>query len=320
MHFTTSLVAQLETAANADVKAVLQGRSGPPPAGEVATLADLVLNGTPTIAANWQSILAPQHSVTFHAVFCHGSPYVDFTHGGASRACELADLLLVMDYFDSTGSTRQAALVQAKLVLGGQIAISGPGPTTQLVLYQNWPSFTFQSAAYSQHSRNFWTALSAAADAGRYGGIDLTLQAEEWRQIDPSTQPPFVSAHGVELGAFLARLADGQSGVGAPATHVVGKPAQTLDDWSFTVAELLDVTGQLTHRALTRAGGPGAIRGRSHSIRMAGQPKQPPVTNSTSRIAFSKSASSGPPDDFGGAERPWSSGISYIHCIIERRL
>ncbi|MGZ2488369.1 hypothetical protein ACVITL_006954 [Rhizobium pisi] len=300
MHFSSALVAQLETAAEADVKAVLQGCSGPPPSGEVATLADLVLNGTPAIAASWQSILAPQHSVTFHAVFCHGSPYVDFTYGGTSRACELADLLLVMDYLDSSGSSRQAALVQAKLVHSGQIAISGAGPSTQLGLYQNWPSFTFQSAAYSRHSRDFSTALSAVTDTGRYGGIDLTLRAEEWRQVDPRLGTPFVNASGVELGAFLARLADGQTGVGAPATHVIGKPAPTLNDWSFTVAELLDVTGRLTHVALTRAGGPGAIRGQSHSIKVSGQQNQPPAMILTTRIAFGTALSDGPPDGIGG--------------------
>ncbi len=79
MHFTALLFRQMETAANADVSSVLQRCSGPPRRGEVATVADLVVNGTPAVETSWQSILAPQHSVTFHAVFCHGSPYVDFT-------------------------------------------------------------------------------------------------------------------------------------------------------------------------------------------------------------------------------------------------
>ncbi|WP_152513699.1 hypothetical protein [Sinorhizobium meliloti] len=318
MHFTSSLVTQLQTAADADLNTVLRRCSTPPPSGEVATVADLVLNGTPAIAASWQSILAPQYSVTFHAVFCHGSPYVDFTHGGTSRTCELADLLVVMDYLDSSGWTRQAALIQAKIAKGGLIAISAVGPGTQLDLYQNWPSFTFQSNAYSRHPRDFGTAINPVTDSGRYGGIDLTFQAEEWSQINPLLQTPFRNSAGVALSEFLARLADGQTGVGATATHVMGKPTSNLDDWSFTVAELLDVTGQLPHAMITRAGGPGTVRGRSHSIKAPAQPNQAPATGGTTRIAFATSGFRLPPD--GGGGRPWSSGISYIHGIVEPAL
>lgn len=316
MHFTALLFRQMETAANADVSSVLQRCSGPPRRGEVATVADLVVNGTPAVETSWQSILAPQHSVTFHAVFCHGSPYVDFTYGGSFQTCELADLLLVMDYLDSTGWTRQAALIQAKMTKSGLIAISGFGPGTQLDLYQNWPSFTFQPAAYSRHPRDFGTTISPVTDTGRYGGIDLTLNAEEWRQVDPLLQTPFVNSAGMLLGEFLARLADGQNGVGATASHVVGKPSSNLDDWSFTVAELLHVTGQLSHVAITRAGGPGTVRGQSRSINTPAQLGQAGTTGGTTRIAFSTSGFRVPPD--GGGGRPWSSGISYIHGIVER--
>jgi hypothetical protein len=260
--------------------------------------------------------LAPQHSVTFHAVFCHGSPYVDFVYGGTSRTCELADLLVVMDYLDPAGSTRQAALVQAKMVQNGQISICSFGPNTQLDLYQNWPPFKFQSAAYSQHQRDFPTALNPATDSGRYGGIDLTLGAEEWRQVDPLLGTPFIASVGTKLGAFLARLADGQLCVGAPATYVMGPPTKGMDDWSFTVAELLDVTGK--HVALTRVGGAGTVRGKSHPISSPGQSGQAPVTAVTSRITFSTVVSSVPPEGSASWGRPPSNGISYIHGIIER--
>ncbi|OCJ65484.1 hypothetical protein A6U97_27575 [Agrobacterium tumefaciens] len=315
MNFSHTQTARLEIAADTAVATVLTGCSSPPPKGEVDTVAELVLNGTPAIAAVWKPILAGLGmTVTFDSVFCHGSPYVTFSDTRPSQVCELGDLLLVIDYSNGKSWTRQAALVQAKMDSAGRINVAGRGALDQLALYQKWPVFTFNSKVYDRRGRGFMTAITGASptDAGRYGGIDLTVKSERWHQIDPTAVPPFVTASGTELGSFLARLADGQAGYGAAATHLSGMPPGTADDWSFTVAELLHITSRLSHAALTRAGGAGTVRGQSHTIKMA--TAHPMIDWIISELSYPPPGE-GKPEGEGG--RPRSNGISYIHGRIE---
>lgn len=306
-------IGQLIHAAETEIARVLGVCAGPPRLGEVDTVAQVVVNAPPGIAAAWRPLLAA-HGCSFNvtSVFCHASPQVSFAHPDAP--VELADLLLVMDYHYGGTHARQAALVQAKLDHGGSVTIRGGKPAAQLHLMQKWPSFTFVPRAYDRRSRDFQSELAPSADAcGRYGCIDLVGVPPFWGQLAPAGPVPFRTAHGISLGRFLAELADGAPSAGAPAVWYAGAPPASAPDWSFTVAELLDVTAMLAHRAMARAGSAGGVRGVDAMTLRA------PVPAGAFFLAHAPGDDGFPPRISGPFEGDGEGqGISFIHGVIER--
>jgi hypothetical protein len=304
----------LATDADREINNSLSTCSGPPPKGEVDCVAEILVNGMPAVAGAWGPTLASVGcALTLHSVFCHGSPMVDYPPGSPVNRCELADLLVVMDFVTASGTDRTANLIQAKLDKHGSVAISAGTPMRQLNLYQRWPTFDFASKAYDPRTRDFVGAIiwpSIFHDAGRYGAIVLSLGTEEWRQIDPTLPTPFITGSGLTFGDFLAGLADAQPHYGAVAQHCIGPPPTTFDDWSYTVAELLDITYRHTHRALVRAGGSGT-RGVTLPL------LAPTIKSPAFFVSVVGPGGEGPPIGEGG--RPQSpAGISIIHGIIEQ--
>jgi len=307
----------LASDADLEINAVLSTCSAPPK-GEVDCVAEILVNGIPAIANAWAPTLASVGcSLTLHSVFCHGSPMVDHPPGNTSNRCELADLLVVMDFVTISGTVRTANLIQAKMDKSGHVAISSGTPMRQLKLYQGWPTFEFTSKAYDSRTRDYRTGIASPSnteDAGRYGAIVLTVGSEVWRQIDPTSPTPFTTSKGMTFGDFLAGLADAQIHYGAEAGHCVGPPPMTFDDWSFTVGELLDITYRRTHRALVRAGGSGT---RGVTLPLTVPILRARLGNAAYSVSVIGPGGEGPPIGEGG--RPQSpAGISVIHGIIEQ--
>ncbi|WP_397422527.1 hypothetical protein [Phenylobacterium sp.] len=207
----------------------------------------------PQIAQAWSAIVSGQgYSLTVQAVFVHGRPQVTFTASGnvsglpASCQCELADLLLVID--DQTAplpGLRRAALVQAKMIKASGSARLRANDLVQLDLLQNWPTFKMMGAGYNlMRNRDFTAGVSSttADRSGSYGAIDARSSPPDWLQSLPSSvagPPPgyIVYNAGQDLGDYFAMMADGVRPTGRRATP------GGADDWSYTIDELLNVTG-----------------------------------------------------------------------------
>jgi hypothetical protein len=220
-------------------------------------VAALVLGAMGDIAAAWTSHLHPRGlDLKLQAVFCHSHPQVTFpptgshaymtkTVGGQTVGqCELADLLLVID--DTTGDpggnivqSRRAGLVQAKMLksaTAAQLVLVG-NDLAQLDLLQQWPDFKFASPGYDPRTRDFRSGYASGVPitGSSYGVIDKYQSPPNWEHDTP-TLP--VCAGVQSFGEFFAGLAD----TGGAAT---GRAALAggADDWSFTIDELLSVTG-----------------------------------------------------------------------------
>lgn len=117
----SSLVASLTSSADAVVDQVLlHGSSGmlAAPRFEVGFVAAVTLGGVPGIASEWSRLLRPFGlKLEMHGVFCHAAPVVEFQTARSSKiGCELADLLVVIDYLGLNGQIRRrASLIQAKM-------------------------------------------------------------------------------------------------------------------------------------------------------------------------------------------------------------
>jgi hypothetical protein len=188
----------------------------------------------PRIANDWKQILQPTGTnIAISAVFTHQAPKVRFIGPRKTKAaCELADLLLVVDNV-RTGR-RQAALIQAKMAAQrGTVVISRPQDKVQLSLFQSWPRFDFQEAIYKLTNVDFHSGGSAH-DCGQYGVIDRHfISPPLWSQMLPATVPGKTFA-APTLAEFLVDLVRGR--VGRDATPALAT------DWSRTVEALMTVT------------------------------------------------------------------------------
>jgi hypothetical protein len=280
------------------------------PTSEPTAVAAVTWVATSAIAAAWSPLLRPHGLVaTLHGVFCHGSQKVSFNDvSGAKRTCELADLLIVVD--DCTGgsvSDRRAVLVQAKLFSKARTISTSGTAAHQLDLYTRWPSFNFTSAAYVATARDFGASgcPGSKAEAGRYGGIDLTPLPAVWENIVP-TVAGMAAGTGTFLAEFLSKMV-----VGAPTFGRATTPKGS-DDWSSTVDELLLITaGQTVRLAASLGTGPGRGRGTSATASLVAD--QPAAT-----LVEVFRGLGAPPPTVSPPERGPDGGISVIRIAVER--
>ncbi|MBB4097473.1 hypothetical protein [Sphingomonas kyeonggiensis] len=240
------LVDQLAAAAETTVRDVLD-QGGPRtlrPSGEVGAVRALTLDGFDAIAAAWDPLLRPAlHRLELTAVFTHSRPHVSFTpirYTKGTGVCELADLLIVMDHQDQGGgiTDRRAALVQAKRYKSRKIKLSG-SDWTQHELLADLRPFTFVDPGYDARVRdlNGTPLVGDPALSAEYGGVEIDLAPRHWSHWLP-VSPNGLRAE-VAIGDYLAHMAMGVGGCGREAQ------AGASDDWSFTVDELLRVTGAI---------------------------------------------------------------------------
>jgi hypothetical protein len=229
----------LATAADRSISDALDGSVAgwkpTAPADEAEAVAAVVSLGLPAAAAGWRATLRP---LGYHAqitgVFCPTTPKVRFDdiHGQPQPACELADLLIIVeDGATQAPPDRRALLVSAKRTRQPTRALSGPD-LVQLDLYQRSPDFSFHNGPYPRNSRDIRQPPGDPADSFAYGLVDLLPGTVGWEQLPPAD--PLLTGSGRSLGTTLAEMATGQA----------GRPAIPIgrDDWSSTVDELLRTT------------------------------------------------------------------------------
>lgn len=264
----TSLLPSLQAAADAAIVQILAhgGARTRKPSGEVSAVRTMTLDGFDEIAAGWSPILRSHgFRIDLHATFCHSRPHVTFpqvphpnyARPPATRRCELADLLVVIDHLDPARSIddRRAVLIQAKMLKKGSLAPSG----TEWIQHELlcWlPAFTFVDTGYDPRSRSLnGTPLVGSPDhSAEYGGIDLSASPPVWRNWLTDTAAPWFKAD-ISLAHYLAGMAVGDAHCSREAVRGGG------DDWSFTVDELLRVTAL---RPITRKS--GVLRGNDNVV------------------------------------------------------
>jgi hypothetical protein len=263
------LVPNLAKAADSAIINVLShgGARASKPSGEVSAVRALILDGFDEIAAAWSPALkAYGLRISLRAVFCHSRPHVTFPQvphpkygkPPAVRRCELADLLIVVDHIDPTKKIddRRVVLVQAKILKGGSLVLSGSEWIQHELL--GWlPPFNFIDPAYHPRSRNLkrTPTIGSPGYTAEYGGIDLNTSPPAWHQwLTATTTPWFTSA--APLATYLAGMVTGITCYGRDAVR------NGPDDWSFTVDELLRVTAA---RPITRKS--GVLRGNDNVAR-----------------------------------------------------
>jgi hypothetical protein len=306
----TVIASQLGTAAQAEVESVLVN-GGPrtsKPTGEVSAVRTMTLDGFDAIVNVWTPILrSHRYRIGLEAVFCHSRPQVSFKRipsphapppsaGGRGR-CELADLLVVIDHTDPStrAKDRRAVLIQAKMLHAGTIKPSGK-EWIQHELLAWRPGFDFIDPGYTKKTRDLdaTPAVGGPVNTAEYGGIDLNAMPAVWNQwLTSQTKPCFTNQ--AAFGPFLARMAVGMPNYGREAID------GGTDDWSFTVDELLKVTG-----ANPMVGQAAKVtRGTSHVVGF--------VIDTAQNLTHGGSGL--PPGDTEGAE--WPAGpISTVHLRI----
>jgi hypothetical protein len=286
------------------------GRRTSRPTGEVEAVKSLLLDAMPRVAALWRRALRPHHyKLGLTSLFCYSHPQVSFTRPGGGRGqCELADLLIVIDHYGpGIAWERRATLVQAKVVKTPSMGLSRK-EQVQFELLSRWPRFNFIDAAryHAARARDFGGALPPQPDlSGEYGWISLSASPRRWDQYLMLMAGGFDGQ--APLAPFLVNMACGFGSCGREAYRGSG------DDWSDTVQELIDVTGNLP---IVQAV-PGQLRGRHHAISFMVGVADPTRVPTALSAAATKGDGGG--DGWGddAADEEWPSGpISVVHLRL----
>lgn len=238
---THSEIESIYSAANSAVwhSHHLASRLAKSAAREEDYVATLLTNGIPLLAERWILLLSPKGvALRVTGIFCHGHPQVAF--GTPKRQVELADLLVVHQHLGKKRSTSRAILIQAKMSADATHTLSSADP--QLELFAGWPTFEFVTGGLARGLRN----LKESGNGSRYA---LVLNRHAFpEQIEWADQCPWASCRATQhLSAersFAKLLGDILLGNDGRAVQL-GVPK---DDWSRTIKELLEVTGQKTYK------------------------------------------------------------------------
>ncbi|MCO7552348.1 hypothetical protein [Metapseudomonas otitidis] len=217
----------------------LAGRLSKSTAREEDFVATLVTDGIPLLAERWGPLLHSKGvALKLSGVFCHGHPQVSF--GSPPSRVELADLLIVHQHTKATRVSARAMLLQAKMSSDSTHRLSPSDP--QLQLFSKWPLFEFVTGGLPAGFRD----LKEVGKGSRYA---LVLNKPAYpEEITWADQCPWVASPAVQhltADRSLARV------LGDMLLHKDGRPFQTgkpKDDWSKTIQDLLQITGQRTYR------------------------------------------------------------------------
>ena len=303
---------QLALAAHAGFQQALASggpRSGGRPGDEVAAVKAIVLDGFAEAAAEWTRLLGPYgYRLELRPVFVHSRPHVAFTKtDGTPGRCELADLLVVIDFQPSGDGRpdRRAVLIQGKVAKKGRIRLYGK-EWVQFELLSRWPRFTFATPGYDPRARNLTGPATPGSHilTGEYGAIHLAAALPHWTQL--MVTPPKGFIGDCDFGQFLATMAFGAGMCGREAD------AGGADDWSFTVDELLRVTG-----ALPIVKSASHLRGQTYGAGFLQMLEFSSAASLSSPAAAASSEGGGdepPPED---GDEPWPDGpMSTVQLIV----
>ncbi len=258
----SSLAPSLQMAANTAITKVFSKHTGKPN-GEVSVVSTMTRNGFTEISNAWSPILKTCGlRIDLKAVFCHSNPKVIFKpvrdypnlyKAPVPRCCELADLLIVIDHVDPSRNIndRRAVLIQAKMVISKDVPVAPVVPTLRKTAWRQhellgWlPSFTFErTPPYDSRPRDLKGALCVGSHlhTAEYGAIHRNYP-HIWHHWLINKKAPWL-IEGVNLAQYLAGMATGDCNFSREA--IIDVTTNTVDDWSFTVDELLQVTAN-TH-------------------------------------------------------------------------
>lgn len=202
-------------------------------------VATLVTNGIPFLAERWVPLLQSKGvSLKLSGVFCHGHPQVSF--GSPPSRVELADLLVVHQHTKARRVSARAILLQAKMSTDSTHRLSSSD--AQLQLFQRWPPFEFVSGGLASGLRD----IKEKGKGSRYALVHEGHAYPE--QIAWADQCPWAASPAEQrltADRSLARLLGDMLLSKDGRTFQLGKPT---DDWSRTIQELLQVTGQRTFK------------------------------------------------------------------------
>lgn len=211
-------------------------------------VATLVTNGLPVLAERWAPLLSKIGvRLRLSGVFCHGHPRVLF--GSPPSRVELADLLIVHQHINAGRRSARAMLLQAKMSSSATRRLSSSDP--QLQLFSQWPPFEFVTGGLASGLRDL-------KEHGRGSRYALIYDRPEFpEQIIWADQCPWatsIAKQQLSADRSLARL------LGDMLLNREGRPFKLgknpKDDWSRTIQELLQVTGQRTYRRANISRGP----------------------------------------------------------------
>lgn len=274
----------------------LAGHSAKSSAREEDYVATLVTNGVPRLAERWDPLLRTRGiALKLAGVFCHGHPQVSF--GSPSSQVELADLLVVHQHTKGARTSARAILLQAKMSTDSTHKLSASDP--QLHLFSAWPPFEFVTGGLAPGLRE----IKEKGKGSRYALVhDGPAYPEHitWGDQCPWAASP--AAQMLTADRSIARL------LGDMLLNKDGRPFQLgkpKDDWSRTIQELLQTTGQRTYRRANIGRGPTpriteALAGSSGVMLMYGHTASAPSASRASvldRYFGAAPASQGNGDD-----------------------
>lgn len=210
-------------------------------------VATLVTNGVPLLAERWEPLLRSKGiALKLAGVFCHGHPQVSF--GMPSRQVELADLLVVHEHRKGTRVSARAILLQAKMSTDATHRLSASDP--QLHLFSYWPQFEFVTGGLTPGLRD----LKEKGKGSRYALVhDGPAYPEHISWADQCPWAVCTATQVLSADRSVARL------LGDLLLNKDGRPFQLdppKDDWSRTIQELLETTGQRTYKRTNIKRGP----------------------------------------------------------------
>lgn len=217
----------------------LAGRLSRSTVREEDFVATLVTDGIPLLAERWVPLLRSKGvALRLSGVFCHGHPQVSF--GSPPSRVELADLLVVHQHTKATRAYARAILLQAKMSSDSTHRLSSSDP--QLQLFSTWPPFEFVTGGLESGLRD----LKEVGKGSRYALVlDKLAYPEDITWADQCPWAASPAAQHLTADRSLARV------LGDMLLHKDGRPfllGKSKDDWSRTIRELLEITGQRTYR------------------------------------------------------------------------
>jgi hypothetical protein len=221
------------------------------PASEVDFIASLIENGIDMLDREWKAVLGPLGvDVSVAGVFCHQSPKVEIKKSPPrsmpTLACELADLLVLHSHQIAAQKIFwRGTLIQMKLYSGRPL----PPDEPQFWLYDDWPKFSITAPGFDEQARDF----GGDRRSGQYGLVSNS----EWKIMAPSNPLTVHSYLSVDFGSFLVRMLYDMDPAQPRRSSKHGRQVyhSSSKDWSSTVWEIVDVTGEMALRHMGKKKG-----------------------------------------------------------------
>jgi hypothetical protein len=219
---------------------------------EIPVLREFLFQIAPRIAQQWRPFVAPRYQMHLTSVLCHQKPMATYNLSGPGYGpenlsklgflgpwtCELADLLVVMEFRDHGRPLvlRQAGLIQVKDGVWDRLHLSDKEYKQHHIL-ACLPEFTLPGVTGSQ----VWQLHGLAPGAAVYGVADPPTGT--WSINRPDRQGPDLLYTGVSFGTWLEQLAAAADGAAADiCSKYAWPPGYAFPPaWPYLVDDLLEM-------------------------------------------------------------------------------